>query len=109
MTQTRTPTVQRERMKELRARLEQFGPGTLGNPELLELLGAGPGAPTLFELTRLEPQQLAYRVGPRTATTLRAAIELGRRALRASDSRTRLPTPEETYRYLEPVLGARDR
>lgn len=43
------------------------------------------------------------------ATTLRAAIELGRRALRASDSRTRLLTPEETYRYLEPVLGARDR
>jgi DNA repair protein RadC len=109
MKQARTPKVQRERMEELLTRMEQFGPDTLGNPELLELFGAGPGAPTVFELTRLAPHQLAQRVGPEVAATLRAAIELGRRALQANDVRPRLRTTKDVYLYLEPVLGARDR
>jgi len=109
MKQARMPKAQRERMEELLTRLELFGPDTLGNPELLELLGAGPGAPTLFEVAHMEPQQLAQRVGHGAATTLRVAIELGRRTLRARDVRPRLRTAKQQYRYLEPVLAARKR
>jgi len=109
MEQARTGRARRERAQELRARLEQFGPDTLMNPELLELFGVSEPAPTLFELTRLAPHQLAQRVGPEVATTLRAAIELGRRALRANDVRPRLRTTKDVYLYLEPVLAARDR
>ena len=38
-----------------------------------------------------------------------AAIELGRRVLRASDRRPRLRTTQQVYGYLEPALAARRR
>jgi len=50
MKERTTHKARRGRAEELLRRLEQFGPDTLGNLEMLELLGAGPGAPTLFEL-----------------------------------------------------------
>jgi len=79
------------------------------NSELLSLLGVGPVAPTLFELGRLDPWSLAERMGTEAANAVRAAIELGRRALRARDARPRLKTAREAYLYLEPALAARRR
>ena len=77
--------------------------------ELLSLLGVGPAAPTLFELGRLDTWRLVEQVGAEAANTVRAAIELGRRALRARDVRPRLKTAREAFLYLEPALAARRR
>jgi len=79
------------------------------NQELLSLLGVGPGAPTLFELGRLDARRLVEKVGTEAANAVRAAIELGRRALRARDMRPRLKTARDAYLYLEPALAARRR
>jgi len=79
------------------------------NSELLSLLGVGPVAPTLFELGRLDPWRLAEQIGTEAANAVRAAIELGRRALRARDVRPRVRTAREAYLYLEPALAARRR
>lgn len=97
------------RAQELWARLEHLGPGALTNSELLSLLGVGPGAPTLFELGRMDTWRLVEQVGTEAANAVRAAIELGRRALRARDVRPRLKTARQVYLYLEPALAARRR
>ena len=60
------------------------------------MLGVGPGAPTLFELGRLDARRLVEQGGTEAANAVRAAIELGRRALRARDMRPRLKTARET-------------
>jgi DNA repair protein RadC len=91
------------------ARLEQLEPEAMTNSELLSLLGVGPTAPTLFELGRLDKWRLVELLGTEAAHTVRAAIELGRRALRARDLRPRLKTAREVYLYLEPALAARRR
>ena len=99
-------------MYEWKARIAQWRsrrPEAMTNSELLSMLGVKSGAPTLFELGRLDTQLLVAQVGAEAAHTVRAAIELGRRALRARDGRLRLSSAQEAYRYLEPALAARRR
>jgi len=74
------------------ARWQSRRPEDMTNSELLSMLGVKPGAPTLFELGRLDTRWLVARVGAEAAHAVRAAIELGRRALRARDGRLRLTT-----------------
>ena len=106
----RAPTGRTEREQSPTwAKLEQLWPETMSNAELLSLLGVRPGAPALFELGRLDPHRLVEQVGAEAANTVRVAIELGRRSLRARDVRPRLRTSREMYLYLEPALAARRR
>ncbi len=99
-------------MSEWKARIAQWRsrrPEAMTNSELLSMLGVKSGAPTLFELGRLDTQLLVAQVGAEAAHAVRAAIELGRRALRARDGRLRLSSAQEAYLYLEPALAARRR
>jgi DNA repair protein RadC len=73
--------------------------------ELLALLDIHPDAPPLFELARLPPEELEERLGRRAAGIVLAAIELGRRSLRATETRPRLQNPQQVYEYLEPALA----
>jgi len=103
------PSGRRARAQDIKKRLEQLGPEALSDSELLELLGIGPGAPDLLQLIHHSFLGLAAHLGRRRATLAHAAIELGRRSLRVRDTRPRLATPEDTYRYLAPVLAGRNR
>ena len=60
----------------------------------------------LKALLREEPRELCRRVGigPARAAQVAAALELGRRAQRSGESRPRLRSAEEIYRYLAPSL-----
>ncbi|WP_041791853.1 RadC family protein [Stigmatella aurantiaca] len=107
-------------LDEVRERLFQLGASALTDPELLSVL-LGPGTRThhlaeqlvsglggLKALIHMDPLQLCTRpwLGPvRTAQVL-AALELGRRAQRATERRPRLRTPKEIHLYLSPTLNA---
>ena len=102
-----------------RERLLRAGPAALADAELLEVVMHGRRGPTpdyacvLFEagglkpLLRREPHELARtaKFGKAGAAALLAAVELGRRYLRATDERPRLSSPEAIYHYLLPKLG----
>lgn len=95
---------------DVRGRLEELGVGALSNPELFELLGVRSEAvPTPFELSRCGFSELAARVGATQAGVLQAAIEIGRRCLRATDARPRITSAQEAYAILEPCLAGRGR
>lgn len=53
--------------------------------------------------------QLERKIGRKAATSILAALELGRRGIQAGETRPRLCTPEAIFRYLLPILGGRSR
>lgn len=103
-------------------RLLRLGAPALGDSELLAvLLGGGARGRPARELARellaasgglralllLDPSELCALpgVGPARAGQVLAALELCRRAQRATERRPRLRTPSEIHRYLRPMLG----
>ncbi|XXF79821.1 DNA repair protein RadC [Myxococcaceae bacterium GXIMD 01537] len=101
-----------------RERLFRLGASALTDPELLGVV-LGPGARTrrlteallegrggLKGLYQRDPLELCGQLGPPRVARLLAALELGRRARRATEKRPRLRDPRDIYRYLEPTLGA---
>jgi DNA repair protein RadC len=107
-------------MEEVRERLFKLGTSALTDLELLSvLLGAGPRVSGLAEellahsgglkaLLLKDPLELCSqpRLGPVRAAQVLAALELGRRAQRATERRPRLRNPREIYGYLAPNLSA---
>lgn len=108
--------------EKLRARLLNEGASGLADLELLFLLlGAPRGSPAvrhvaeallevgggLKALCQEDPQELCARtgLGRARAAQLLAALELGRRAQAARDTRPRLKTPKDIYHYLLPHLA----
>ncbi|MCB9679318.1 MAG: DNA repair protein RadC [Alphaproteobacteria bacterium] len=108
----------------LREDYVQRGPMPLGDAELLALaLGTGvTGTPALGVarsmleelggvggLRDAEPHELAaaYGIGPAKAVRLHAALQLGRRALFATQSGSPILTPEAARRILAPDLVGR--
>jgi DNA repair protein RadC len=99
-----------------RARLMRLGAQGLEDASLVALL-LGVGASQarallsahggLKGLCTQDALALASRagVGAKKAATLLAAVELGRRSLKATDTRPRLRTPAEIYAYLSPTLS----
>lgn len=105
-----------------RERLLDLGPAALADAELLavllgtgirgqsaraiaeSLLAVGPG---LKELCQREARELASLsgMGPARAAQLVAALELGRRAHKATERRPRLRTAAEIHRHLAPTLS----
>lgn len=85
-------------------RLESAGPGALSDVELLQsILGARVDVEALIgEHGGLK----ALLVSEDAPERIRLAVELGRRALKAQETRPRLRTPGEIYAYLAPTLGA---
>ena len=106
--------------EEVRERLFKLGTSALTDLELLSvLLGPGPRASGLAEellshsgglkaLLLKDPLELCAqpRLGAARAAQVLSALELGRRAQRATERRPRLRTPREIYRYLFPTLSA---
>jgi DNA repair protein RadC len=107
-------------MEEVRERLFKLGAPALTDLELLSvLLGAGPRVSGLAEellshsgglkaLLLKDPLELCAqpRLGAARAAQVLAALELGRRAQRATERRPRLRNPREIYGYLAPNLSA---
>jgi DNA repair protein RadC len=107
-------------MEEVRERLFKLGGSALTDLELLSvLLGAGPRTSGLAAellshsgglkaLLLKDPLELCAqpRLGPARAAQVLAALELGRRAQRATERRPRLRNPREIHRYLFPTLSA---
>ena len=105
-----------------RERLLRLGPQALSDPELIAallgnavsgrplialaeaLISAGGG---LRALAQADPQELCAvpGLGPARASQILAALELGRRAQRPSETRPRLRTPAEIFRHIWPELG----
>ncbi len=85
-------------------RLDAKDASVLGDAELLELLGVRTEV-QLREVLQSAPDELAGRLGRATAARVLAAMELGRRCLRARDARPRLSNPREIYEYLVPQLA----
>jgi DNA repair protein RadC len=107
-------------MEEVRERLFRLGAPALTDPELLSvLLGMGPRSNALAEevvsrsgglkaFLLKTPLELSAHpgLGPVRAAQVLAALELGRRAWRATERRPRMRTPKEIYAYLAPTLSA---
>jgi DNA repair protein RadC len=107
-------------LDEVRERLFRLGSAALTDLELLSvLLGSGARVSGLAEellshsgglkaLLLKDPLELCAqpRLGPARAAQVLAALELGRRAQRATERRPRLRTPREIYGYLVPTLSA---
>lgn len=103
-----------------RERLFRLGASALTDPELLSvLLGSGPRAQACAEsllassgglkaLFLRDPMELCglEGLGPVRVGQMQAALELGRRAQRATERRPRLRNPREIYGYLAPHLSA---
>ncbi|MFL5344139.1 MAG: DNA repair protein RadC [Hyalangium sp.] len=112
--------VQPHGVEEVRGRLFKLGASALTEPELLSvLLGLGVRSPGLAEellsrsgglkaLLLKDPLELSAQpgLGAVRAGQLLAALELGRRAQRATERRPRLRHPKELYAYLFPTLSA---
>ncbi|MFZ5470808.1 MAG: RadC family protein [Myxococcota bacterium] len=105
-----------------RERLLRLGASSLSDSELLAvLLGTGfRGHPVLSlaeglvatagglrALVQRDPHELSAHpgLGPAKAAAVLAALELGRRAQRAAETRPRLRSPEEIFQYVRPWLG----
>jgi len=111
----RTPS-----LDEVRERLFKLGSSALTDLELLSvLLGSGARVSGLAEellshsgglkaLLLKDPLELCAqpRLGPARAAQVLAALELGRRAQRATERRPRLRNPREIHGYLSPTLSA---
>lgn len=107
-------------MEEVHERLFKLGASALTDLELLSvLLELGPRTQGLAEellphggglkaLLLRDPLELCTqpRLGPVRAAQLVAALELGRRAQRATERRPRLRNPREIHAYLAPALSA---
>ena len=109
-----------------RERLLRMGAAALADPELLAvllgggarggsmltvaqgLLGAGGGLKAFCSRDAHELCTLRG-LGPTRAAQVLAALELGRRALRSTERRPRLHTPEQLFRHLRPTLGLQRR
>ena len=84
-----------------------LGTGTKGNPVLTmaeSLLTTGGG---LRAIAQCDPQELCELpgLGPARAAQVLAALELGRRSQRATDTRPRLKTPQQIFTHVFPELG----
>jgi DNA repair protein RadC len=105
-----------------RERLLRLGPAALTEPDLLAaLLGTGMRGCTVENLSRalleaagglkalrqLDPHELCQMrgLGPARGVRILAALELGRRATLASETRPRLSSPREIHAYLAPTLA----
>jgi DNA repair protein RadC len=66
------------------------------------LIDAGGGLRSLFAE---DPHELCAQLSPKRAAPVLAALELGRRVMRATDNRIRLKNPEAIYDYLRPTLS----
>lgn len=98
------------------SRLIRLGAAALTERELLRLVmneRGGPVPEALFSeglraVAQLEAEELAEYpgMGPERAAQLLAALELGRRLQRPCETRPRLKTPQEIFRYLAPELTA---
>ncbi len=85
-----------------------LGTGHKGNPVhaiAAQLLEAGGG---LRALVQRDPHELAQLpgLGPARAAQMLAALELGRRVQRSTDTRPLLQTPEAIFQYVWPTLCA---
>lgn len=98
----------------LRARLFEYGLQALTLDELLHVVSGGPGAEAgiadvggLRGLAQGDPREVCALAGlsPARGARILAALELGRRAQRPSETRPRLRTPKEIFQYVWPSLG----
>lgn len=85
-----------------------LGTGTRGNPVLVmaeTLLNVGGG---LRAIAQCDPQELCEfpGLGPARAAQVLAALELGRRIQRSTDTRPRLQTPQQIFEHVLPELCA---
>jgi DNA repair protein RadC len=105
-----------------RERLNRLGADALTDAELLAvLMGTGTkGLPVIALAQRLLLQSGGLKsfatketselcglpgMGPARAAAILAALELGRRAMRAEETRPKLSSPRDIYDYLVPVLS----
>jgi DNA repair protein RadC len=107
-------------LEEMRERLFKLGTAALTDPELLSvLLGTAGRSHGLAEellsrsgglkaLLLRDPLELSAQpgLGPGRTAQVLAALELGRRAQRATERRPRLRNPREISGYLFPILSA---
>lgn len=93
---------------ELGRALLRDGAGAVSDRDLLTILaGTAPHADVhLKELVLADPSVLVERFGAQGAATLVASLELGRRMLRATETRPRLSSPRSIYAHLAPALLA---
>jgi DNA repair protein RadC len=98
----------------LRERLLEHGPQTLTVTELIDVVSGGAGSGSrigaaggLRALAQADPREVSavLGLGPARAARLLAALELGRRAQRPSETRPRLRTPAEIFRHVWPSVG----
>ena len=103
-----------DRAAALRARLFQRGPEALSLGELIQLVSGAPDAASgitaaggLRGLAQGDPREACALAGlpPARGARILAALELGRRAQRPSETRPRLRTPAEIFRHVWPSLG----
>lgn len=82
-----------------------MGPGARTQELVEALLEAGGGLKALYLKDPLELCELPG-LGPVRVSQMLAALELGRRAQRATERRPRLRNPRDIYGYLAPTLSA---
>lgn len=88
-----------------RERLFRLGVEALSDKELFALVGTSETLDLPSALST-HPRELASHIGDAPASRFAASVELGRRALRARDTRPTLKTPAEIHAYLAPSLAS---